>query len=82
MQEVLELPEWERSAWRSLFELVGPLDWKRSDILMARVNQYQAAGQEPLKSFILFKDPTEREKQSEEEILAALGFKEDVVANG
>ena len=47
VQEILAMPEWERECWRDVFLIYGPLDWKRSDLLTARVNQYQAAGDAP-----------------------------------
>ena len=70
------MPEWERRIWRDVFDLYGPLDWKRDDMLIARVNQYQAAERAPLKDFILFTDPTEREtgEQTEEDLLKAFGY--------
>lgn len=77
VQEILDLPQWERDAWRYVFDLFGPLDWKREDLLFARVNQYQAIGGEPLKNFILFRDPSEQEpEQDEEDLLKALGYRE------
>lgn len=75
--EILELPEWERMAWRAVFDLYGPLDWKRGDLLAARVNQYQAADSAPLRDFVLFRDPSERDearKQTEEDVLKAFGY--------
>ena len=77
VQEILSLPEWERECWRDVFLIYGPLDWKRSDLLTARVNQYQAAGDAPLGDFVLFKDPSMSEtKQSENDLLKKLGWNE------
>ena len=60
-----------------MFALYGPLDWKREDLLFARVNQYQSIGGDALKEFLLFKDPSEPEvKQTEDELLKKLGYKE------
>ena len=74
--EILALPEWERKIWRDVFDVYGPLDWKRDDLLYARVNQYQAATSAPLRDFVLFRDPTEKgkEKQTEDDVLKAFGF--------
>lgn len=78
VSEVLLLPEWERETWRFLFDLYGPMDWKREDLRTARVNQFQAVGGKPLKEFVLFPDPSERvEKDKEEELLHALGYYEE-----
>ena len=75
VQEVLELPQWEIQTWRYLFALYGPLDWKREDLLVARINQYQAIGGEPLKEFVLFRDPSEIvERRTEDDVLRAFGF--------
>lgn len=73
------MPIWERETWKSLFEMFGPLDWKRADLLFARVNQYQAVGGSPLNDFILFRDPSEREsiEDKETELLAKLGWTEE-----
>lgn len=80
VSEVLLLPEWERETWRFLFEIYGPLDWERSDLLTARVNQFQAVGGKPLKEFVLFPSPADRKiptrEEREDELLRKLGFKE------
>lgn len=81
--ELLSLPRWEIEAWRALFDIVGPLDWKRTDLLFARVNQYQSAEAAPLKEFILFGDPTVKEddeksrREREKELLYKLGYREE-----
>ena len=78
----MSLPRWELEAWRALFDMVGPLDWKRQDLLFARVNQYQSAEEAKLKDFLLFKDPTiqddpEQERRERElELLYKLGYRE------
>lgn len=80
VQEILALPLWERECWRDVFALYGPLDWKREDFLFARVNQYQSVGGDPLKDFILFPDPSERDepaKQTEDDALLAWGYRAD-----
>lgn len=77
VQEILVLPQWERECWRDLFAAYGPLDWKRDDLLFARVNQYQSVGNDPLKEFLLFADPSEAEnnaKQTEDELMRKLGY--------
>ena len=74
------MPEWERETWKAIFTIYGPLDWKREDLLLARVNQYQAAGGSPLRDFILFRDPTEKaeeRKQTEEDVLKAFGYRDE-----
>ena len=65
--------------WKWVFDIYGPLDWKRADLLFARVNQYQSTGDSPLKDFVLFKDPSEIETREERElsVLSALGWKPD-----
>ena len=68
------MPLWERKTWKSLFELFGPLDWKRQDFLIARVNQHQSIEKRPLDDFLLFRDPTEIMEDREEQILAKLGW--------
>lgn len=71
------MPIWERETWKYIFSMFGPLDWSRADLLFARVNQYQAIGGAPLKDFVLFRDPTDREEEEqnqEEELLKKLGW--------
>ncbi len=73
------MPIWERETWKYLFNMFGPLDWRRADFLCARVNQYQAMGDAQLKDFLLFRDPSEKgddEKDKEEELLKKLGWTE------
>lgn len=62
-----------------MFDYYGPLDWRRDDLLFARVNQYQATGDRPLSDFVLIKEPKDRipEKRTEEDVLAMLGYRED-----
>ena len=63
-----------------MFDVYGPLDWKRADLLIARVNQFQAVGSDPLKDFVLFRDPTERplsREERENEILAKFGWTDE-----
>ena len=76
MQEILALPQWERECWRAVFAQFGPLDWRRDDLLFARVNQFQAVGDDPLREFILFKEPDDREavEDREEALLRQLGY--------
>lgn len=76
MQEILALPQWERECWRAVFAQFGPLDWRRDDLLFARVNQFQAVGDDPLREFILFKEPDDREtvEDREEALLRELGY--------
>lgn len=80
----MSLPRWEIEAWRALFDIIGPLDWKRTDLLLARVNQYQAGDPDALlKDFILFSDPTVKEdpeqarREREKELLYKLGYREE-----
>ncbi len=76
MQEILALPQWERECWRDVFAQFGPLDWRRDDLLFARVNQFQATGGDPLKEFILFQEAGDRESREdrEETLLRQLGY--------
>lgn len=73
------MPIWERETWKYLFRMHGPLDWRRDDFLFARVNQFQAMGDAPLKEFLLFTDPSEKEdeQQKEEELMRKMGWNED-----
>lgn len=80
VEEVLKFPQWERRAWFDLFEIVGPLDWRRGDFLNARVNQFQAVGSHALKDFLLFPDPStweEVKEQTEDDVLKAFGYNPD-----
>lgn len=73
--EILALPEWERRIWRDVFDIYGPLDWKRNDFLFAHVNQFQTPERIPLKEFILFRDPTAQEpKRTEDDVLREFGY--------
>lgn len=51
------MPEWEREGWRMLFEVVGPLDWRREDFRDARRIQWKAADAAPVADFVLFPEP-------------------------
>ena len=82
LAQVLSLPRWEIEAWRALFDVYGPLDWKRDDLRIARVNQYQCSDPDSLlKEFLLFRDPTfmpteaEERNRREEALLEKFGFK-------
>lgn len=59
-----------------MFDLYGPLDWQRNDLLIARINQFQAAESSPLRDFVLFEDPKDRKsgKNTEDDILKAFGY--------
>ncbi len=60
--------------WQEAFELFGPLDWRRQDFLEARSNQYLSIESKPLKEFLLFDDPTAKEReQTEEDVFAMYG---------
>ena len=77
LTEILSLPEWEIVLWKSVFDLYGPLDWQRNDLLIARINQFQAAEPSPLRDFVLFEDPKDRKsgKNTEDDILKAFGYR-------
>lgn len=79
VQEILELPEWERYCWKQLFTFYGPLDWRRDDYLFARVSQALSTDREPLREFVLFKEPQDLEsaRQTEDDVLAMLGYVEE-----
>lgn len=64
--EILEIPRWELESWRFLFDLYGPLDWKRQDFLAARSYQFASVSDDPLKEFLLFRDPSYKEPTPEE----------------
>lgn len=53
----MALPEWEREGWRILFEVVGPLDWRREDFRDARRIQWKAVAAAPVADFVLFAEP-------------------------
>ena len=80
--ELLGLPRWELEAWRFLFDVYGPLDWKRDDIRDARQTGIQDVEKKPLKDYLLFGDPSFKEDEEEararreESLLAASGYVE------
>lgn len=65
-----------------MFDVYGPLDWKRDDLRDARQAGLQSIEKKPLKDFILFGDPSYKEdpdearREREKNILAAFGFNE------
>lgn len=63
--EILTFPRWELESWRFLFDVYGPLDWKRDDIRDARQAGLQSIEPKPLKDFILFPDPSFEETEEE-----------------
>lgn len=81
--EILALPRWELESWRFLFDIYGPLDWKRSDFLAARANQFASASELPLKDFLLFGDPSYKEDpeearaRRESKLLEAFGYSQE-----
>lgn len=77
VQEILALPAWEREIWRSVFDLFGPLDWKRDDYLAARACQFQSTGSLPLKDFVLFPDPTLEREPTAADLWRGLGLELD-----
>ena len=58
LAQVLSLPRWEIEAWRALFDVYGPLDWKRDDLLTASILRQNSVEKLPLRDFILFNDPS------------------------
>lgn len=79
MQEIEALPSWELDLWRSAFEVFGALDWRRLDLLFARLVQMQLAKPLTLRECVLFPAPEDIEAlaptqnknpQTEEEALA------------
>lgn len=76
----MSLPTWEKVGWRCLFDIYGPLDWKRLDLLFGRAYQYTAGDAvTPLDKFVLFRDISEQPTRQEQEaaLLAALGYREE-----
>lgn len=74
VQEILALPVWEREIWRSVFDLFGPLDWKRDDYHAARACQFQSTGSLPLERYLLFPDPTLAREPTAAELWGGLGL--------
>lgn len=76
----MSLPTWEKVGWRCLFDVYGPLDWKRIDLLFGRGYQYAAGdGVTPLDEFVLFRDPSAEPTKREREaaLMAALGYRKE-----
>ena len=81
LAQALTLPLWEVEAWRAFFDVYGPLDFKRIDLLFARLNQFNCADKDArLRDFVLFPDPSikidpvaERNAR-EENLLRAFGY--------
>lgn len=63
--EILTLPRWELESWRFLFDIYGPLDWKRDDLFDARATALQSVEKKPLKDYLLFGDPSFKEDPDE-----------------
>ena len=82
------MPEWEREGWRMLFEVVGPLDWRREDFRDARRIQWKAADAASLADFVLFPEPgtmtgkTSGVATTEEEVFALFDPGRRAVVNG
>jgi len=80
LQEIEALPVWEVELWKTAFEVFGPLDWRRLDLLDARQTQLQLAKPLKLKECVLFPTPEDIEPKaqadpgSEQELLAMFGF--------
>lgn len=81
LSQAFSLPRWEIEAWRALFDVYGPLDWKRGDYLTASLNQFQSSERLPIKDFLLFHDPSVRidpdaeRANREKNLLAAFGYR-------
>lgn len=77
LQEVLALPISERLAWRELFDLVGPLDWRRDDYKAAASLKFQTTSDSNITDFVLFKEPesaSAQHKREEEDVLRQFGY--------
>ena len=78
VQEVLALPDWERIGWRMIFDVFGPLDWRRDDVLNAKIVQTQYEGGKPLRDFLAFGDPSyKRKEQTEEDVFKMFSCSSD-----
>ena len=83
LTQAFNLPRWEVEAWRALFDVYGPLDWKRGDYLNASLIQSQCSERLPIREFILFTDPSVRidpdaaRAEREQNLLAAFGYRKD-----
>lgn len=80
--EILTLPRWEIESWRLLFDVYGPLDWKRDDVRDARQTALQSVEKLPIKDFLLFSDPSFKERpktreEREQSVLQQFGYVED-----
>lgn len=84
LAQALTLPLWEVEAWRAFFDVYGPLDFKRNDLLFARLNQFNCADKDArLRDFVLFPDPSVKidpaaeRNAREENLLRAFGYNPD-----
>ena len=80
--EILTLPRWEIESWRLLFDVYGPLDWKRDDFRDARQTAYQSIEKKTYGDFLLFGDPSFKERpktreEREQDVLQQFGYVEE-----
>lgn len=68
LAEIQAMPVWERAAWRSLFDVVGPLDWTRADWLDARALCAQTTGRSEPEDLLMFRlpEPTPTDRENEQ----------------
>lgn len=58
LEQALQLPRWEVEAWRALFDVYGPIDWKRNDYNFAAWQRFNSVEERPLRDFMTFVDPS------------------------
>lgn len=75
VSEILRLPYWEIQSWRYFFDLFGPLDWRRDDLMDARQTYLQTADHvSSLRDFVLFPEPEIIKELTEDEMTEKLDF--------
>lgn len=82
--EVVRLPKWERDFWRVVFDVYGPLDWRRDDLRFAQLVALQIAERKPLEDLTIYPDPARllekeraRQEMSKDDVLALFGVRDD-----
>jgi len=84
LHEVFKWSQIERDMWGDFFDLYGPLDWRRQDLLNAQLCAYQSTESKPIKDFTLFAEPDINEigKTAEDRLFEAFGINTEDYDNG
>lgn len=84
ISEIVRLPKWERDLWRSVFDVFGPLDWRRDDLRFAQLVALQITERKSLEDLTIYPDPARlmereraRESMSKADVLAMFGVRDD-----